>query len=394
MHREIERVVGTRLAIRRAVIGLGVTVYSIAIFLALDAGYSSLLHDEGHSSRYPHPAYHHALLPNFDGYDNWGDYRYKVYTNSLGFRDAAMRVVSASPSGRRVLLLGDSFTEGIGVAFEDTFAGKLFSAGIRLPNKIEFLNAGAISYSPTLYLRQIRYLLEQGLRFDEVVVFSDVSDVYDEATKYFCHDDDAQYQKYCDTAERAFFQSLCDLSAMPSCRAGESLAYSRSPLEALLTRHFVVTDRIRQLAKFRIQQWLGDRKKKMLAPTKETAWLFPGTELEREYAPLGVQGGISRSIEKMRSLADLLHQRAIPLTIVVYPWPVQLAMNDHNSRQAALWHDFCVDTCKFIDLFPVFSAEVKTHSDWYERLFLPGDFHYSAEGNELMFQALSKHFLR
>jgi hypothetical protein len=127
MHREIER-------IRRVVIGLGVTVYSIAIFLALDAGYSSLLHDEAHSSRYPHPAYHHALLPNFDGYDNWGDFRYKVYTNSLGFRDAAMRVVSASPSGRRVLLLGDSFTEGIGVAFEDTFAGKLFSAGIRLPN--------------------------------------------------------------------------------------------------------------------------------------------------------------------------------------------------------------------------------------------------------------------
>ncbi len=47
------------------------------------------------------------------------------------------------------------------------------------------------------------------LRFDELVVFSDVSDVFDEATHYFCEDDDPKYPNYCDPAERASFNSIC-----------------------------------------------------------------------------------------------------------------------------------------------------------------------------------------
>ena len=103
--------------------------YCTAIYLALDFAYSGLLHDEGRSPRIPDAAYHHTLAPNFDGYDNWGDTRFKVYTNSLGFRDAAVREVPAISPVRRVILMGDSFTEGLGVNFEDSFAGMLYAAG-------------------------------------------------------------------------------------------------------------------------------------------------------------------------------------------------------------------------------------------------------------------------
>jgi hypothetical protein len=381
--------------VARVLVRLSIILYCIIIFLALDFGYSALLHDEGHSARYPHPVYHHALLPNFDGYDNWGDHRYKFYTNSLGFRDASVRSVPASPASRRVLLIGDSFAEGTGVAFEDSFAGRLFAAGKQLPEPIEFLDAGVISYSPTLYLRKVRYLLDQGLRFDELIVFSDVSDVYDDATNYFCHDDDPRYQAHCPEEERAFYASLCGSAATAGCRPEQRLAHSRPPLEAFLTRHFVVTDRLRALAKFRIQHWLGNRKREMLAPTPESAWLFPGGGLERTYAPLGVDGGIARSTEKMRSLADLLRWRGIPLTIVVYPSPVQLARIEPENRQAALWRDFCAGRCTaFIDLTPAFVAAKQSRDDWYERLFIPGDFHYSPAGHEVMFRALSEHLLR
>jgi hypothetical protein len=381
--------------VARVLVRLSIVLYCIVIFLALDFAYSAFLHDEGHSARYPHPVYHHALLPDFDGYDHWGDHRYKFYTNSLGFRDASVRTVPASPSGRRVLLIGDSFAEGTGVDFEDSFAGRVFLAGRRRPEPIEFLDAGVISYSPTLYLRKIRYLIDQGLRFDEVVVFSDVSDVYDEATNYFCHDDDPRYQAYCPQAERAFYASLCGSAATPVCQAGEHLAYSRPPLEAFLTRHFVVTDRLRARAKFRIQQWLGNRKREMLALTSESAWLYPGSGLERAYAPLGIDGGIARSTEKMRLLADLLRQRGIALTIAVYPWPVQLARSAPQNRQAALWRDFCASRCKaFIDVTPVFAAATRGRDDWYERLFIPGDFHYSPAGHDLMFRALAEHLLQ
>ncbi len=76
---------------------------------------------------------------------------YRVRTNSLRFKDASVRDSPLSTPNRRILLLGDSFTEGLGLPFEQTFAGLLYEAGRTLPQPIETLNAGVTSYSPTLY---------------------------------------------------------------------------------------------------------------------------------------------------------------------------------------------------------------------------------------------------
>ena len=86
--------------------------------------------------------------------------------------------------------------------FEDSFAGLLSEAGRARAQKVEFLNAGVIGYSPVIYLQKVRFLLENGLKFDEVVVLLDVSDVAEEATRYFCIDDDPRYRSYC-SEERA-----------------------------------------------------------------------------------------------------------------------------------------------------------------------------------------------
>jgi hypothetical protein len=317
-------------------------------------------------------------------------------TNSLGFRHGQVRDVPLVPTTRRILVIGDSFTEGTGLAFEDTFAGLLQAAGMQRADKVEFLNAGVLSYSPTLYYKKVKQLLKRGLRFDELVVFSDVSDVYDEATHYFCQDDDPKYQKYCDPGERAFFDSVCraaDGGRKQPCDV-VPYRYSTPGWGPWLVEHFFVTNGLRMYVKFKLQQWNGSMKQRRLAPEGASAWLFSPNELEAEYAPLGSAAGIVRSVKNMQALADMLKQEGIPLTIVVYPWPVQLALNDRNSRQVALWRKFCATNCKaFIDASPAFFAEARAHADWYERLFIEGDNHYSAEGNRLMFEVLKKHLL-
>jgi hypothetical protein len=93
----------------------------------------------------------------------------------------------------------------------------------------------------------------------------------------------------------------------------------------------------------------------------------------------------------MQALADLLAAHRISLTIVVYPWPTQLSVDDRDSRQAAIWREFCVNNCKtFINLFPLFFSEKDRHQDWYRRFFIRGDVHYSAEGNKLIYRELVK----
>ena len=357
----------------------GLIAYCLALFLAFDFLYSAFSggEEKQRSPRVANPIYDHGLAANFDGYDSWGGVRYRLFTDNLGFKDVSVRDVAPKSTSHRVLLIGDSFTEGIGMSFEDSFAGMLYLAGQQRSEKIEFLNAGVASYSPSIYYKKIQYLLNRGLQFDEVVLFSDTSDVMDEATSYFCIDDDPKYRAHCSSAEG---------SAQPVT----------APLRKtdFLVDHFVVTNRTVLYIKRSIQIFLGNQRKKINTDHSRTAWTVRGLDVGNSYQPLGVDGGIARSLQNMRALADLLAARHIPLTIVVYPWAQQLAQGDRDSLQVSIWRDFCPGRCKaFINLFPAFFAAAAADKDWYEHLFILGDDHYSAAGNRFMFHELAKHLL-
>ena len=361
--------------LRRALVNTGIFAYCLVLFLAFDFAYSTLTRGEetARAARISNPVYDHGFAADFDGYDTWGELRYRLTTNNFGFKDASVRTVPMKSASRRILLIGDSFAEGIGMSFQDSFAGLLYRAGQERSDKIEFLNAGVASYSPSIYYKKIKYLIESGLQFDEVVLFSDTSDVTDEATSYFCIDDDPKYRAFCSSAEGA-------AQPVTAPKKGD-----------FLVDRFVVTSRVRIAIKRFVQAYLGNRRKSLDTDYFRIGWTKPGLDLGKEYRPLGVEGGIARSLQNMRALAELLAAKKIPLTIVVYPWAQQLAQGDRNSPQIALWRDFCAGRCKtFIDLFPAFFAAADADRDWYEHLFILGDDHYSAEGNRFMFRELEK----
>jgi hypothetical protein len=62
-------------------------LYCIALLLLFDLLYSNFLYQRDESPRIRDARYHHGHKANFDGYDGWG-IRYRLRTNSLGFKDA------------------------------------------------------------------------------------------------------------------------------------------------------------------------------------------------------------------------------------------------------------------------------------------------------------------
>src|SRR5262245_13326307 len=115
--------------LRRALNAGLIVVYCLAIFFALDLAYTTLIFEKERVGRIAHEHYHHGLMANFDGYELWGRSREKLFTNNLGFKDSRVRDVPAVADSKRVVLIGDSFVEGVGLKFEDTFAGMLYQAG-------------------------------------------------------------------------------------------------------------------------------------------------------------------------------------------------------------------------------------------------------------------------
>jgi lysophospholipase L1-like esterase len=360
---------------RRILLNSAMFLYCLALFLLFDLAYSTFTRgqEQARLARVYDPVYDHGFAPKFDGYDVWGEARYRLITDSLGFKDSSTRDVPLQSSSRRILLIGDSFAEGIGLPYERTFAGLLAAAGQARPDRIEFLDAGVASYSPSIYYKKTKYLLERGLKFDEVVLLSDSSDVEDEATSYFCIDDDPKYHKFCTTPP----------GVVPK------LAIKRD----FFIDHFVVTNRVRVSIKRRILRMLGNKRRAIENDHNRIGWTTKNPD-PAKYQPLGVDGGIARSLENMGKLSDLLAARGIPLTIVVYPWAQQIAQGDRDSRQVRLWRDFCPGRCKaFIDLFPAFFAAAGRDKDWYAHLYILGDDHFSAAGNRMLYEELAKRVL-
>jgi hypothetical protein len=358
---------------RRVLLNALMVVYCVALFAVFDFVYSKLTRGQERPARTYDPVYDHGFATKFDGDDIWGGVRYRLITDSLGFKDASTRDVPLQSDMHRILLIGDSFAEGIGFPFERTFAGLLNEAGQSRAEKVEFLDAGVASYSPSIYYKKIKYLLDLGLKFDEVVLLSDSSDVEDEATAYFCIDDDPKYHQYCKR------------------RPGEI------PVPDIkrdyFIDHFVITNRVRVAISRWFQIRSGDRRAAINNDHNRIGWTTSNPDPEH-YKPLGVDGGIARSLENMGKLSDLLASRGIPLTIVVYPWAQQIAQDDRDSRQVRLWRDFCPGRCKaFIDLFPAYFAAADRDKAWYEHLYILGDDHFSAAGNRMLFEELSKRLL-
>jgi hypothetical protein len=225
---------------RRMIVCCAVALYGLLLFLAFDYGYSTYIVRKDWP-RVRDETFDHGLKANFDGYVRFGEFRYRFFTNSLGFRDASVREVPLKTDRRRVLLIGDSFTEGMAISFQQSFAGLLAAAGAERRDPVEFLDAGVISYSPTIYLSKIKAFLQRGLQLDEVVVFSDTSDVFDEATRYFCIDEHPEYRKFCRTnSDDDWFDAGTDLAG-----------------------HFVVTDSLRMIIKNQLRALSGDQAAKV-----------------------------------------------------------------------------------------------------------------------------------
>lgn len=355
----------------------------LVMFLFLDAGYSAfilrsrpLINAQATCFK-SDPVRHHSLQANCQCERHWGSKSYPFATNNLGFRDQQVRDVPLSVNSPRVLLLGDSFTEGMS-AWGDTYVAQIAA---KFP-QYDFINGGVESYAPSNYLNVTRQLLDRGLRFDEVIVFIDMSDAQDEAAFY--HDKDPSGAVGGPSRivhNGGFYTSLRSFIK-------EHLLVSNSlfdRLEHLAVRHGI----------YRLNVGHGQ-----LFDLPRSAWSYRAVSdnapYEIGYAPLGLEAGIRKEESKMTELYQVLQQRGIPISVVVYPWPAQLAHDKVDSRQVHIWQDWCQGKCKrFISVFPEFFA-VKNGCDsreggcWYIQDFIFGDEHYSRAGNELVAGAVGK----
>jgi hypothetical protein len=317
-----------------------------------------------------------AFRPDCTCIRPWLGASYEFKTNSLGFRDETIRQVEAKSSSPRVLILGDSGPEGM-TDWAQSYVGRLTRA---FPQS-EFLNSSVEGYSPSNYLNTARMVLRDGIDFDEAIVFIDISDAQDEAA--FFHD-----------------EGLSGAVGIANGKRTKSSWYSNLRLN--INNHLLLTNDVFDFLEKTLVRlgWyhldLGHGGNEF--DLERSAWTYRAisdTEpYETGYAPLGLEGGIRKEQQKMDTLWRELKERNIPISVVVGPWPAQLAHDDRNSREVTIWRDWCASKCKrFVDLFPGFFAAKEQcprtqPGCWYEKDFIFGDTHYNNTGDAMVADAV------
>lgn len=346
----------------RRVILVGLAIFSavgadfvLAAVYRVTCGYSFHYPGVPRDCRTKHKIFDHGLRPNsHSDAVRWGARVYTLATDSLGFRSKSVQETPLESDRYRMLFIGDSFTEGIGVEFEDSFVGRI--AKQLESNGVEVLNAAVVSYAPTVYRRKVQYFLENvGLRIDELVVCIDISDIEDEDRFYRLTPEDTVY------------------------RLGEILHHPAPSGLKAVSRFFrentIVTFATLQGLRnvFLGYQYGIDRRR--------ARW----TSDSSLYEAYG-KDGLDRSTQQMNVLADLLSKHDVKLTVVVYPWPDQIVDRELNCRQVSHWKQWCDERgARFCDLFPSFiskdASDEELRND-IRRYFISGDVHWNEDGHE------------
>ncbi len=309
--------------------------------------------DQKNRNRVNDTMYHHGLVPNTQVDYSWQNgEKYQLIVNSVGLVDQSKRQVQPNSSKYRILFLGDSFTEGVGYPYNQTFPsllGKKYSA-----EKVEILNSGLQSYSPKIYFQKAKFLLDQmNVSVQEVVIMLDLSDMHNEF--YW-------YRKF-QPADYSDFQST-QLNNVEEAQISKFIGFfiDRSLICNILYERYVKIPYENNWKKY---PYVSDYQ----------AWTYDKTQFE-----LYGKAGLEISADYLSDLIDFLRIKNVnKISLVVYPWRQQIEQKDYPSIQQTYWEAFSLKkNIMFIDLFPNFFKNQPV-----KNLYLP-DSHFNGYGHKMV----------
>lgn len=331
--------------------------------------------------RKPHAYYHHALEPNRSVMAKWGDKVYPMFTNSLGLRDFSKREVPLDSEKKRILIMGDSHTEAVGVPFEKSFTGTL----IRMSDtsKVEILNGAAVSYSPKLYYLKTKYLVQNlGLKVDELYVFVDISDIQNEIAYQTYEPQALNFEQKISSRLKKFFEqksiTYYSISAISKAKKRKEF-YNK-------TRNYFkgrVDNQTELYATFFDEM---DSEELLNNPDFHEVGYWLGNP---KYMDLWGKQGLELGAENMQKLVDFCKTYNIKMTISVHPWIPQILNKDIHPTYVQFWEKFAETfNIGFINMFPLFIND-EDPEKIVDKYYIYNDNHWNEVGHQYVGKALS-----
>ena len=280
------------------------------------------------------------------------------HTNSLGLRVNDQTKNEKSNLKKNIFLFGDSFTFGVGLEYENTYAGLLEK---KLP-KYNFYNFAVGSYSPTVHLYRLNQAIDNGLIPNKIILFLDLTDVIDES-------------------QRWFFDQNLQLPIRPEDRFETKKSFFKN--------NFKLTYDLINMMRYSLRLIKENFKNQKLNIKTSIQGQFTYTEIEkldkRFWKKNDLKNGLNKIEQNINEISRLAKKNNSEFYLVVYPWAETL----FYGQKIFNWSDFAnklciINNCTTINAFTSFEKYKLENKDWQRKLYFIGDEHFNKEGAKLL----------
>ena len=292
---------------------------------------------------------------------------YKVFTDNNGFRVSGENKGNKKDKNNSVIFLGDSFTYGIGLNYEDTIVGILESKNINY----DVFNLGVPGYSPSILKYRLQEILKAGYKPKKIFYLMDLTDVHDEAnrwTKIF----EAKNPVILDIAIHKEIEKV--FTFKKNFKMTRLLIYN-------LNKSF------RNLRK-EINKKSFEEADKTIGKTQWGSFThLPYEKLDKEFwSPNDFNSGINNIKTNVKLISNMASEIKSDFYIVVYPWAETLEYGEKYFN----WQNFSQELCvfsnctKLINAFSKFLKIKENFTYWKKEIYFLQDIHLNAKGNRIL----------
>lgn len=358
----------------------------LSIYLTVDVIFFYLLPNDLKTNLYNNRAhriksfyYHHDLRPMASFYDQWGYEKYKIFTNNLGFKDKSNREIEFKK--KNILFIGDSFTEGVGIKYEDTFVGIIDDKLKSIKNDVEVLNAGVQSYSTSIYLSKIHYLLNiKKLPITDVVIVVSGGDIFDDAFKYMEVDED-YILNHVDHKNKTMIKLINFIKSNTLIYQIISRITPPKVIPSLVMSLFEKQDEVKnyEMREKELKKISNEEILKMnFLNHKDYSYLYSIKEFDN-----WGKKSIDYSIENLKKIAEMTNKNNISLNILYIYEPIIILKKPNKQLFSYLIESFKSLEKYDVNFFEIsdFYKQYENKFDAYKGLFFINDIHLNKQGN-------------
>tara|TARA_B100000963_G_scaffold317847_1_gene298538 strand:- start:1707 stop:2855 length:1149 start_codon:yes stop_codon:yes gene_type:complete len=317
--------------------------------------------------------YTYNLAKNCFAYEHKGATpSYKVYTDFNGLRVPKNKQKTKSTS--KIIFLGDSFTYGFGVDFENSVPG-LLSKKINYSDEV--INFGVPGYSPSMNLVNLRNYLAKNSKIKILKVFYilDITDVHDEANRWKdvnginlpVIEDEIIKKEIKKTFD---FKKKFRTTRYVSYIVNNNLRNLRKQIKILFEND-------ENNIEFEGTFWgsfIHTSQNKLLKNTVyKNHW-------KRDY-----KFGLKKITKKITDISNLLESYDTEFYIVIHPWIETIEFGQKEFDWEKFANELCVSSkCKkVINFFDTVEEYKKEEVNWKTDLYFKKDLHFNKTGNAL-----------